>query len=124
MHTPKISWQCNEELSVCSDSGSLALNFTFILQSFQIPPYAVAYLCKQLKKIQEKADKCRRDVETAKDKYEATLNDLNAYNAKYMEDMTEVSGDIGVTGVKVKWLWDDLFKVLQHLVWSSVLSVH
>lgn len=45
----------------------------------------------QLKKIQEKADKCRRDVEIAKEKYEATLNDLNAYNAKYMEDMTEVS---------------------------------
>ncbi|ELT91899.1 hypothetical protein CAPTEDRAFT_20646 [Capitella teleta] len=44
----------------------------------------------QLKKVQEKADKCRRDVEATKEKYEATLNDLNAYNAKYMEDMTEV----------------------------------
>ena len=25
-----------------------------------------------------------------KDKYEAALNDINSYNAKYMEDMTEV----------------------------------
>jgi hypothetical protein len=44
----------------------------------------------QLKKVQEKADKCRRDVETTKEKYDATLNDLNAYNAKYIEDMSEV----------------------------------
>ena len=45
----------------------------------------------QLKKLQEKAEKCRRDVEVSKDKYEAALNDINSYNAKYMEDMTEVS---------------------------------
>ena len=44
----------------------------------------------QLKKLQEKAEKCRRDVEVSKDKYEAALNDINSYNAKYMEDMTEV----------------------------------
>ena len=43
-----------------------------------------------MKKIQDKLDKCRRDVESTKDRYQAALNDLNAYNAKYMEDMSEV----------------------------------
>ncbi|CAH1787194.1 unnamed protein product [Owenia fusiformis] len=43
-----------------------------------------------LKKIQDKAEKARRDVESTHSKYEAALNDINSYNAKYMEDMTEV----------------------------------
>ena len=29
-------------------------------------------------------------MEGTKDKYEACLNDLNSYNAKYIEDMNEV----------------------------------
>ncbi|XP_069133499.1 protein kinase C and casein kinase substrate in neurons protein 1-like isoform X2 [Argopecten irradians] len=44
----------------------------------------------QLKKIQDKLRKYQADVEQSKDKYEACLNDLNSYNAKYIEDMTEV----------------------------------
>ena len=44
----------------------------------------------QLKKLQEKLKKCQVDVEATHDKYEACLNDLNGYNAKYIEDMTEV----------------------------------
>lgn len=44
----------------------------------------------QLKKIQEKLKKCQADVEATRDKYEASLNDLNSYNAKYIEDMNEV----------------------------------
>ncbi|KAK3103052.1 hypothetical protein FSP39_016086 [Pinctada imbricata] len=44
----------------------------------------------QLKKIQEKLRKCQQDVEATRQKYEASLNDLNSYNAKYMEDMHEV----------------------------------
>ena len=43
-----------------------------------------------MKKMQDKVDKCLRDVESSKDKYENALLDLNNYNAKYMEDMTEV----------------------------------
>ncbi|XP_060074611.1 protein kinase C and casein kinase substrate in neurons protein 1-like [Ylistrum balloti] len=43
-----------------------------------------------LKKIQDKLRKYQADVEQSKDKYEACLNDLNSYNAKYIEDMTEV----------------------------------
>ena len=44
----------------------------------------------QLKKLQEKLRKCQADVENTHDKYTASLNDLNGYNAKYMEDMNEV----------------------------------
>ena len=44
-----------------------------------------------MKKLQDKSEKCRRDVENTRERYESALNDLNAYNAKYMEDMTEVS---------------------------------
>ena len=45
----------------------------------------------QLKKLQEKLKKCQADVEATHDKYNACLNDLNGYNAKYIEDMNEVS---------------------------------
>lgn len=44
----------------------------------------------QLKKLQDKLKKCQADVESTQDKYNACLNDLNAYNAKYIEDMTLV----------------------------------
>jgi len=44
----------------------------------------------QLKKMQEKLKKCQADVESTHDKYNACLNDLNAYNPKYIEDMSEV----------------------------------
>ncbi|KAJ8299275.1 hypothetical protein KUTeg_023335 [Tegillarca granosa] len=43
-----------------------------------------------MKKIQEKLRKCQTDVEATREKYEASLNDLNSYNAKYIEDMNEV----------------------------------
>lgn len=44
----------------------------------------------QLKKFHERVEKCRKDVEVSKVKYEQALLELNAYNAKYVEDMTEV----------------------------------
>lgn len=47
-------------------------------------------LSLQLKKIQEKLRKHKQDVESLREKYDACLNDLNSYNAKYIEDMTEV----------------------------------
>ena len=43
-----------------------------------------------MKKFQEKLEKCRKDVEVTKEKYEQSLMELNSYNAKYVEDMTEV----------------------------------
>jgi len=35
-------------------------------------------------------EKCRKDAEVTKVRYEQSLTELNAYNAKYVEDMTEV----------------------------------
>lgn len=42
------------------------------------------------KKMEERLQKCQQEVANLKDKYEAALNDINNYNAKYIEDMTEV----------------------------------
>ncbi|XP_045177379.2 antigen EM13-like isoform X2 [Mercenaria mercenaria] len=44
----------------------------------------------RLKKLQEKLKKCQIEVESTQEKYNACLNDLNGYNSKYIEDMTEV----------------------------------
>ncbi|XP_025085422.1 protein kinase C and casein kinase substrate in neurons protein 1-like isoform X2 [Pomacea canaliculata] len=43
-----------------------------------------------VRKLQEKLEKCRLEVQATREKYEACLNDLNGYNARYIEDMTEV----------------------------------
>nr|CAD7412507.1 unnamed protein product [Timema poppensis] len=44
----------------------------------------------QVKKMQDRVQKTKEDVQKAKEKYEAALNEINSYNPKYMEDMTEV----------------------------------
>ena len=44
----------------------------------------------QAKKQQEKVEKCRKDVEATRERYDQSLAELNSYNAKYIEDMTEV----------------------------------
>jgi len=43
-----------------------------------------------LKKLQERVSKAKDAVSKCKDTYESALQDLNNYNAKYMEDMTDV----------------------------------
>lgn len=42
------------------------------------------------RKMEERLSKCQQEVSALKDKYDASLNDINNYNAKYIEDMTEV----------------------------------
>ncbi|VVC36669.1 Hypothetical protein CINCED_3A021800 [Cinara cedri] len=44
----------------------------------------------QVKKMQDRVAKSKDEVQKAKEKYEMTLQELNAYNPKYMEDMTVV----------------------------------
>lgn len=44
----------------------------------------------QMKKFGEKSEKCRRDVEATRKLYKQSLDELNASNARYVEDMTEV----------------------------------
>ena len=43
-----------------------------------------------MKKLQDKVEKCRKDVEATRERYKQSLTELNSYNAKYIEDMTEV----------------------------------
>ncbi|KAJ8023936.1 Protein kinase C and casein kinase substrate in neurons protein 1 [Holothuria leucospilota] len=42
----------------------------------------------QVKKIQDKRDKCTQDTNKAKDKYESSIEDINEHNPRYIEDMT------------------------------------
>ena len=44
----------------------------------------------QVKKLQEKVEKCRKDEEVTRERYKQALTELNSYNAKYIEDMSDV----------------------------------
>ncbi|XP_061175733.1 protein kinase C and casein kinase substrate in neurons protein 1-like isoform X4 [Saccostrea echinata] len=70
----------------------------------------------QLKKIQEKLRKCQQDVEATRDKYEASLNDLNSYNAKYIEDMNEVFQKCqDFEKSRIEFFKKTMFEIHQHL---------
>lgn len=43
-----------------------------------------------VKKLQDRVTKCKDDVQKTKEKYEQALQEINDFNAKYMEDMTDV----------------------------------
>ena len=70
------------------NSSHLTFIFIFKWKNTRILLQNVLYL--QMKKIQDKAEKCHREVETTQQKYEGALSDLNNYNPKYMEDMSLV----------------------------------
>ena len=53
-------------------------------------PVDISFVIFQKRKMEERLSKCQQEVATLKDKYDASLNDINDYNAKYIEDMTEV----------------------------------
>jgi len=44
----------------------------------------------QLKKLQDRVSKCKDEVNKCREKYQVALQDINNYNAKYMEEMTNV----------------------------------
>lgn len=44
----------------------------------------------QMKKFQEKVEKYHREVELGREKYNRAVEELNALNGKYMEDMSLV----------------------------------
>lgn len=44
----------------------------------------------QQKKLQDRVQKSKEEVQRTKERYEAALLELNGYNARYMEDMTQV----------------------------------
>ncbi|XP_014207471.1 protein kinase C and casein kinase substrate in neurons protein 1 isoform X2 [Copidosoma floridanum] len=43
-----------------------------------------------VKKLQDRVQKSKEEVQKAKEKYESALQEINQYNPKYMEDMTQV----------------------------------
>ncbi|XP_031363864.1 protein kinase C and casein kinase substrate in neurons protein 1 isoform X5 [Apis laboriosa] len=43
-----------------------------------------------VRKMQDRVQKTKEEVQKAKEKYEAALQEINQYNPKYMEDMTQV----------------------------------
>ncbi|XP_043266821.1 protein kinase C and casein kinase substrate in neurons protein 1 isoform X3 [Venturia canescens] len=45
---------------------------------------------QMVKKMQDRVQKTKEEVQKAKEKYEAALQEINQYNPKYMEDMTQV----------------------------------
>ena len=44
----------------------------------------------QKKKFEDKVEKYKKEVEITKNKYKQALDDLNSYNARYIEDMNVV----------------------------------
>jgi len=44
----------------------------------------------QVRKLQDKVSKCATSVKKTKEEYELALLDINNYNSRYMEDMTDV----------------------------------
>lgn len=44
----------------------------------------------QVKKLQDRVARCKEEVQRTRERYEAALQEINEYNAKYMEDMTVV----------------------------------
>ena len=74
----------------------------------------------QLRKLQDKTEKCKRDVIKTKELYENSLDDLNNYNAKYMEEMTEVFNRTQeFEGRRMKFFKEMLFGIHQCLDLAS-----
>lgn len=45
---------------------------------------------EQRKKLEDKVEKYKKEVEIAKNKYKQALDDINSYNSRYIEDMNNV----------------------------------
>ena len=54
----------------------------------------------------DRVEKNRKEEEATRGKYDAALRDLNAYNAKYMEDMTEVCSYMTVHALNGMYIHD------------------
>ncbi|XP_043938628.1 protein kinase C and casein kinase substrate in neurons protein 3 isoform X2 [Protopterus annectens] len=45
---------------------------------------------EQIRKLEERVERCTQEAEKTKDRYEKALEELNRYNPRYMEDMEQV----------------------------------
>lgn len=48
------------------------------------------FFLRQIRKLQDRVSRTKDQVQKCRENYEVCLQDLNNYNPKYMEDMTEV----------------------------------
>ncbi|XP_016907558.2 protein kinase C and casein kinase substrate in neurons protein 2 isoform X4 [Apis cerana] len=55
-----------------------------------LSPDQMARGSENVRKMQDRVQKTKEEVQKAKEKYEAALQEINQYNPKYMEDMTQV----------------------------------
>ena len=83
---------------------------------------------EHMRKALEKFDKCRKDVDVAKEKYYQTLSELGQVNAKYIEDMTAVFDQTQEFEMKrlgfIKKILYDLHKCLNISQNADVLEIY
>ena len=83
LNSKKQRWQYGQE--PCALVSTLTLPNMMLCSTFSL----------QIKKIQDKVNKCHAEVEKSKDKYEKCLEDITAHNPRYMEDMSMQVGTSG-----------------------------
>lgn len=66
--------------------------------------------------MQDRVQKTKEEVQKCKEKYEQALNEINAYNPKYIEDMMGVFEKCQESEAnRLKFFKDTLFLVHKHL---------
>jgi len=70
----------------------------------------------QIKKMQDRVTKTKEDVEKSKVKYENALQEINDFNAKYVEDMTAVYDKCQeMEGQRLNFIKEVLFDIHKHM---------
>lgn len=70
----------------------------------------------QVKKMQDRVQRSKDDVQKGKEKYELSLQEINNYNPKYMEDMTVVFDKCQeMESERLKFIKDMLFDIHKYL---------
>lgn len=70
----------------------------------------------QKKKLEDKVEKYKKEVEITKNKYKQALDDLNSYNSRYIEDMTTVYKKCdNFENQRLEFFIEKFFKLHSHL---------